>query len=506
MPPFWILGALSIGCAVAWLFTDEPLLQASLEITAAVGLYIAWTLPVLSAKGRKSHATLSQLADSHRAAEPLDSSNSYSTWGPLTLSLLYACSLSLALIGVALFIQASHPILLFAGWEAVSLAGWLLIAFARGISRRSLEAAFIAFLTNRVGDAFWIAGVFSEGKFVIGVWIGILVKAGLFPFTFWLIQAMFAPAAVSALLHSAVIVGLGAYMPLKYPSLTGTLPTWGINGLWLMGVMAGIGAVFSRTPKSILAWTTSAHLAVALFLSQRSSESVFYLLHHSYLKAALFLLLGLAQKQGGFSPILTVAWILSAFLLEAGHSSMDSWLWPVEILTAIALGRVWCRTGIRSTHQGVSAAVVVPLFLGGRVFFLNGTTLQLSGEAMLVVAGLGLGLLYRQPVRFRLEAAVLSILAIFLQGWLRFGRWVSDLEKSLDIAMQCVAKWVVDFGKVSAESDRRAAGEGWRWIAARVRQGLGFLSGANTPLSYTQGLSWGFLITLMISMLWRLLR
>lgn len=464
----WVVAG---ACLLARFLTREPLLSTALEVTAGIAAFSAGYL-------HKRH-------------------------------LLYALSFTLAVSGVAFFVYGTHVLWIFAGWEAVSVAGWLLIAFGRGISTRSLNAALIAFLTNRLGDVFWLAGAFSEGQFIAGIWIGALVKAGVFPFTFWLIQAMFAPVPVSALLHSAVIVGLGAYLPLKYPSLTGgaPLPEWGLSLLWSAGILAGMGAALSRSAKATLAWTTAAHLSIVLLLSDDTESARVYLLHHSYLKAALFLLLGLAQKSGGFSLPLTAGWMIGAFLLFTAGPFSEPFILLIEGLTALALGRAWRRTGTQGRFSpGLSLLLMVPTALIVRSLILNAEYLHLSWESLLLFTGFAVGMVYRGSFAMRLDRLPGYGTAFILRMWIHVSRALSHIDDHLQLILNRVADTVVHGGAAFARGEAWVAHTGWRTLARYVRQGLAVIGTEGARLSYGRALSWGFLVTLLVSMLWKVLR
>ncbi|RMF52130.1 MAG: hypothetical protein D6750_02625, partial [Bacteroidetes bacterium] len=204
---------------------------------------------------------------------------------------------SLALVGVGVFCLSPGIVGVFAGWELVSVAAWGLIGGARGISARSLNIAALAFLVNRLGDVFWLASAYAGGRFPAGWVVAAMVKAGMFPFTFWLVQAMYAPAPVSALLHSALLVALGVYLPLRQPPLEGVvgLSQNGYQALgWGSAAVSALGAFLSRSPKGLLAWSTATHLALLLAEWPTPNHIEKPLVVHSFLKAALFLTLGLA--------------------------------------------------------------------------------------------------------------------------------------------------------------------------------------------------------------------
>lgn len=469
-----ILGLVILGCFLGRFGVEDKLLSAALDITAIIASY--------------TFLTYSTKKSGYRYAPPY---------------LVYAVGFVVAAVGVALFVEATHPIGIFAGWEMVSMAGWGLIAFGHRVSKRSLEAAFIAFLTNRLGDAFWLTGVFS-GAFPAGVWISVLIKAGIFPFTFWLVQAMIAPAPVSALLHSALLVGMAVYLPIRYPDFVRSpLPDWGQTAVWIASLGASLGAVFSRSPKVTLAWTTSAHLGIALYLVSQPALALSYLIHHSYLKAALFLLLDLARKGKGFSLTLTLLWWLASALLFVSEAAADQKLLPVEFISAIALGQAWARTTYNQSGEKFPLAeLVVSVLIFLAAFHMKG----LSWQGMLSLAGLLIGAWRPMPMKLRLDIPAVRIMQISLKGWTYLSQWACKVERQLNMIVERIARKFIAIGNASVQIESLLVQRGWPQAAQAVRQGLASLSGNTHQQAYVQALRWSFLLTLIIGMAWKLLR
>ncbi|MCS6894538.1 MAG: hypothetical protein NZZ60_00095 [Bacteroidia bacterium] len=466
-----LLGLVALGCILTRLWARDPLLVTALEVTATIAGYI-----LLTGNGKEKHS-------------------------PSVPYLLYASAFMVAVGGIMLFVQGTHSIWVFAGWEMVSIAGWGLIAFGRRLSPRSLEAAFIAFMTNRLGDAFWLAGVFS-GSFSAGVWIGVLIKAGIFPFTFWLVQAMLAPAPVSALLHSALLVGMAAYLPIRYPAFVGHgLPAWGYIALWVASLMGSLGAVLSRSSKTTLAWTTAAHLGIVLYLTPQPERALSYLLHHSYLKAALFLLLDSAQKRAGFSLHLTLLWWFASSLLFMSEALTDEKILLTELITAIALGQAWARKE-KNLRLNFHISEVAPLSL------LSLAILHMEmppWQTLLPIAGLITGaFFYYDKVKLRLDMLPLQVMRLCFTGWEMFSRWASLADSKLNAGLDGMARRAIKLGDTFARAEALLSQRGWLRAAQMMRRSMAFLSGESSQ-AYTQALSWGLLLTLIIGMLWRLL-
>ena len=120
------------------------------------------------------------------------------------------------------------PALLFA-WEAMGATSYALIGFWWREERR-VTSGLVAFVTTRAGDLglYLAAGAAlaagaglrltdlahgaSPWRDVVaaGVVAAALGKAAQLPFSFWLSRAMDGPSPVSALLHSAAMVAMGA--------------------------------------------------------------------------------------------------------------------------------------------------------------------------------------------------------------------------------------------------------------------------------------------------------
>ncbi len=143
--------------------------------------------------------------------------------------------LNLFIAAMLLLVLADNYVGLYAGWEGVGLASYLLIGFWQ-FKPVAAAAAKKAFIANRVGDAglslaimlmfatfgsVTFAGVFgaahSASNTVITA-IGLLLllgacgKSAQLPLQSWLLDAMEGPTPVSALIHAATMVTAGVYL------------------------------------------------------------------------------------------------------------------------------------------------------------------------------------------------------------------------------------------------------------------------------------------------------
>jgi NADH-quinone oxidoreductase subunit L len=143
--------------------------------------------------------------------------------------------MNLFLAAMLLLVLADNYLVLYAGWEGVGLASYLLIGFWQ-YKPTAAVAAKKAFIANRVGDAglslaimlmfttfgtVSFAGVFHHpGSASPGVLtaIGLLLllgavgKSAQLPLQSWLLDAMEGPTPVSALIHAATMVTAGVYL------------------------------------------------------------------------------------------------------------------------------------------------------------------------------------------------------------------------------------------------------------------------------------------------------
>ena len=143
--------------------------------------------------------------------------------------------MNLFLAAMLLLVLADNYLVLYAGWEGVGLASYLLIGFWQ-YRNSAAVAAKKAFIANRVGDAglslaimlmfaefgtVSFTGVFNSvhsGGSGVATALGLLLllgacgKSAQVPLQSWLLDAMEGPTPVSALIHAATMVTAGVYL------------------------------------------------------------------------------------------------------------------------------------------------------------------------------------------------------------------------------------------------------------------------------------------------------
>ena len=146
----------------------------------------------------------------------------------------YFAYLNLFLFFMLLLVLGRSLLVLFVGWEGVGLASYLLIGFWFEDADKA-RAGKKAFVTNRIGDAGFLLGMFAiyfalgtldmdrinaafmtgpppaVSASVIGIllFIGATGKSAQIPLHVWLPDAMAGPTPVSALIHAATMVTAG---------------------------------------------------------------------------------------------------------------------------------------------------------------------------------------------------------------------------------------------------------------------------------------------------------
>ncbi len=234
-------------------------------------------------------------------------------------------------------IYSDNILQLFIFWELVGLCSYLLIGFWYR-KPSAAAAAKKAFLTTRVGDVLFLAGIvllynnlaalnipLKPGEFLLqfpviyahiaqipsaqltfialGILGGAIGKSGQFPLHVWLPDAMEGPTTVSAMIHAATMVTAGVYLVARMFPLFYAAP----YGLTAVAAVGAFTALFAATMgltafdiKRVLAFSTVSQLGFmmaglgtgAAVGAAAVGISIFHLIGHSFFKALLFLCAG----------------------------------------------------------------------------------------------------------------------------------------------------------------------------------------------------------------------
>ena len=219
-----------------------------------------------------------------------------------------------------ILVLGSSYALMFVGWEGVGLCSYLLIGF--WYERDSAaNAGKKAFITNRIGDAGFIMGMFTLWYYLgsldyrvifakahmlspevvtiatLLLFVGATGKSAQIPLYVWLPDAMEGPTPVSALIHAATMVTAGVYMVARSNILYNMAPismeVVAVIGCFTAFVAATIGTS-QYDLKRVLAYSTVSQLGY-MFLGcgvGAYAAGIFHLMTHAFFKGLLFLAAG----------------------------------------------------------------------------------------------------------------------------------------------------------------------------------------------------------------------
>ncbi|OFZ28469.1 MAG: NADH-quinone oxidoreductase subunit L [Bdellovibrionales bacterium RIFCSPHIGHO2_01_FULL_40_29] len=289
----------------------------------------------------------------------------------------YFAYLNLFIFNMLILVLGDSLLTMFVGWEGVGLCSYLLIGFWFSDSAKA-AAGMKAFITNRIGDAAFILGMFIlfftfgtlnihelnglaptlvESSWLGAVTLGTLMlfigatgKSAQIPLYVWLPDAMAGPTPVSALIHAATMVTAGVYMIVRLNPIFIVAP----NTMMVIAIIGAATAVLAATIgltqydiKKVLAYSTVSQLGY-MFLAVgvgAFGAGMFHLMTHAFFKALMFLGSGSVihgmheeqdiRKMGGlkkYMPITHFTFLLGWLAIIgippfAGFFSKDEILW-----------------------------------------------------------------------------------------------------------------------------------------------------------------------------------
>jgi len=222
-------------------------------------------------------------------------------------------------------IFSDHALSFFSGWEIASWTSFLLIytGFPGTPDRLSSEKSFSILILSSLADFCLLAGLIllanrvgtyslsalthtsvMTNEIIALMLIAAFIKSAQVPFQFWLPKAMVAPLPVSAYLHSASLIQLGAFLLLLFWPAGHSSLVWHI-GITTVGLLTfslcGVFSLFERNIKRALAYTTSSTLGLVFTLLGLTHEralaaAVLLIVAHALYKSFLFFCLGISNK------------------------------------------------------------------------------------------------------------------------------------------------------------------------------------------------------------------
>ncbi|MCD0444464.1 Na+/H+ antiporter subunit A [Glycomyces sp. A-F 0318] len=340
-------------------------------------------------------------------------------------------------------VVADDLLLLYVFWELTSVFSYLLIGHDP-TRRASRWAAMQALLVTTLGGLAMLVGFIMLGQHagtyrlsavvedlpggaylvvaLVMVLLGALSKSALFPFSFWLPNAMAAPTPVSAYLHAAAMVKAGVFLIGMLTPVFAADPPWR-EAVWACGALTflfgGWTALRQTDLKLMLAYGTVSQLGmIGIVLGSGFRDAALagaaLLAGHAMFKAALFLVVGIVDKTTGTREIYSLSGLgarrpaLAAVAVLAVASMIGlpptfGFVAKEAMLAAFWDGGPWERAMLACLVAGAALTVAYGLrFLWGafaRKPGLDDTDAApagpgfLAAPALLALAGLAAGLL-----------------------------------------------------------------------------------------------------------------
>ncbi len=261
--------------------------------------------------------------------------------------------MNLFLAAMLLLVLADNYVGLYAGWEGVGLASYLLIGFWQ-YRPEAATAAKKAFIANRVGDAglslaimlmfatfgtVTFTGVFGA---VHGASRGVVTALGLLlllgacgksaqlPLQSWLLDAMEGPTPVSALIHAATMVTAGVYLIVRSNPIFNLSPDARLAVTIVGAATLLFGAIIGCAKddiKKALAGSTMSQIGYMMLAAGLGPAgyafAIAHLLAHGFFKAGLFLGAGSVKHEmddevdmrrfGGLAKVMPITTVTFVF-------------------------------------------------------------------------------------------------------------------------------------------------------------------------------------------------
>ncbi|TQN32289.1 multicomponent Na+:H+ antiporter subunit A [Haloactinospora alba] len=318
------------AAAAVWVLSHAPGILAGSPVEAsfawvpALGIEIAFRIDAL--------ALTMTLLVSGVGAVIFCYSASYFRSGAVALGRL--CAVLLLFAGAMLgVVTTDNLFVLFVFWELTSVTSFLLIGNEDrnvGARRAAVQALIVTsgsgllmlvgfVLLGEIGGTYRISELVSAPPTgdpwlpvaVVLVLAGAFAKSAQVPLHFWLPGAMVAPTPVSAYLHAAAMVKGGVYLVARLAPGFADVEPWRVLvitiGLATM-LLGGWRALRQSDLKLLLAHGTVSQLGFLTLLAGTGSRlaaiaAVGALLAHGFFKGALFLTVGVIDKQTGTRTI-----------------------------------------------------------------------------------------------------------------------------------------------------------------------------------------------------------
>lgn len=245
--------------------------------------------------------------------------------------------LSLFASGMLCILLAGNAALAFVGWELAGVSSYLLIGYAMDRSEAAANAVR-AFVTNRIGDAGFLAGMAAAihfagtlqwpgiaegaahlgtlpaGLMALGFVAAALAKSAQVPFAPWIGRALEGPTPSSAIFYGSLMVHAGVYLLIRIEPLLSQAPAVMalLAALGLLTVLYGALAGLTQTDvKSALMFATTTQVGLMVLACGLGwfGLAAWHLGLHAAWRAWQFLLAPSYMHLAGEPPRPVPAWL-----------------------------------------------------------------------------------------------------------------------------------------------------------------------------------------------------
>lgn len=295
-------------------------------------------------------------------------------------------------VGFEVFLAASYVLMTLGGsatrvragisYVLVSLASSMVFLIGLALIYASVGTVTMAEIARRITEI--PSGVRAAAFATLLIAFGI--KAAIFPLDAWLPDSYpTAPSLVTAV-FAGLLTKVGVYTIIRMRSIVftdgdlDTLMMWVAAATMLVGIL---GALTQNDIKRLLSFTLVSHIGYMLFglalgNVQGLSGAIFYAVHHVLVQTALFLVVGLIERQAGtsslrrlgslatISPVIAILYFIPALnlggipplsgfigkvmLIQAGAHSSGGMAWMLigaalvtSLLTLYTMMTVWSK-------------------------------------------------------------------------------------------------------------------------------------------------------------------
>jgi NADH:ubiquinone oxidoreductase subunit 5 (subunit L)/multisubunit Na+/H+ antiporter MnhA subunit len=304
--------------------------------------------------------------------------------------------LALFIAAMYLIVLAGSGLLAFIGWELAGASSYLLIGY-NWQSKTATVNATRAFVTNRIGDAGFLLGMFMAftwfhstewnvltapasglsslmvGITAFGFMLAALVKSAQFPFSAWITRALEGPTPSSTVFYGSIMVHAGVYLLLRIHPLLEQAPALQYL-LLLLGILTllygWLGGLVQTDIKTSLMFSTLGQtglMLVEISFGWYTLALVHLLLHavwraYQFLHSPSFALHTAWQSAPTVSAWLgKYPWLQTAALHRFWLDPMADWLLVKPTLalsheTQVFDGQILDKlSGTPSHHSGISS-------------------------------------------------------------------------------------------------------------------------------------------------------